>query len=51
MGEKQALSYWHEHEEEFDVILLNSGGQVIITEGLDGAFTSEAFPVTVEKRK
>ena len=49
MGKDRALSYWKEHADEFDVILIEDNGDMTITEGLQDCFSSEK-ELSVEKK-
>lgn len=49
MGKEKALKYWKEHSDFFDTILVEEDGTITITEGLEGAFSSD-FEFTVVKR-
>lgn len=49
MGKDRALSYWKEHADEFDVILIEDNGDMTITEGLQDCFSSEKS-FSVEKK-
>lgn len=40
MGKDRALSYWKEHADEFEVILIEDNGDMTITEGLQDCFSS-----------
>jgi thiamine biosynthesis lipoprotein len=50
MGKEKALSYWREHGDEFDAILVEEDGTITITEGIEDTFSSE-LAFTVAKRK
>ena len=39
MGKEKAISYWRDHADEFDTILMEEDGTVTITEGLADSFT------------
>ena len=41
MGTDGAISFWRSHSEEFDAIFVTEDGQIRITSGLDGIFTSD----------
>ena len=41
MAKERAISYWKEHADEFDVILIEDNGDMTITEGLQNCFSSE----------
>lgn len=41
MGLDEAVSYWKTYGEEFDMILITDGGDIYITEGLDGDFRTD----------
>lgn len=49
MGKDAALSYWREHSEDFDVILMEENGDITITEGLESVFSSE-WEYSIEKK-
>lgn len=46
MGKEGALSYWRQHKEAFDTILVEKDGSITITEGIQDCFTSD-FSFTV----
>ena len=41
MGKEQALKYWRENAEDFDVILVEEDGSITITEGIEDSFSSD----------
>lgn len=41
MGLDEAISYWKTYGEAFDMILITDGGDIYITEGLDGDFRTD----------
>lgn len=50
MGKEKAVSYWREHAEEFEALLVGEDGTVYITEGLEKIFSSETeYTVVAEK--
>lgn len=49
MGKERALSYWKEHANEFDVILIEENKDMTITEGLQDCFSSQKS-FSVEKK-
>ena len=40
MGQEKAIAYWKAHSDEFDLILINTGGQVLYTPNLEGNLES-----------
>lgn len=40
MGKEKALDYWHEHKNEFDIVLVDDNGDITITGGLEKIFKS-----------
>lgn len=47
MGEKKAIDYWKANKEKFDVILVKEDGSLIITKGIEDAFSSETKNVKI----
>ena len=41
MGEEKAISYWRQHKQEFDMILLTSDNRLLVTAGIADSFSSE----------
>lgn len=41
MGKEKAVLFWREHAEEFDAVFLTKEGELLITEGLQGQFSSD----------
>lgn len=41
MGKEKAVSYWRQHKEAFDVILVEKDGSIYVTEGLEKQFSSD----------
>ena len=41
MGKEKAIEYWKEKRDEFDMILLEENGTVVISEGIADQFTSD----------
>ena len=41
MGKDKALAFWQERKDEFDVVFVEAGGEITVTGGLSGAFSSE----------
>ena len=41
MGEERAVSFWREHG-DFDMILITSGGELLLTPGLEDRFTPDS---------
>lgn len=41
MGEDRAVSFWREHSELFDFIIMDDEGSIKVTEGIEDAFESE----------
>lgn len=48
MGREQAISYWQERKELFDMILFTEEGTLYITEGIAESVTSE-YPIEIVK--
>ncbi len=46
LGLEKATEYWREYGEDFDMILMTSGGEVYVTEPLSGSLVTD-YPVTV----
>ena len=40
-GEEQAEAYWRSHAEKFDMILAKEDGTLLVTEGIEDAFSTE----------
>ena len=41
MGEEQALDFWRDRTQEFDLILVTGDGRVVVTSGIADSFTPE----------
>ncbi len=41
MGKDDAVSYWHEHSDQFDFILVDSEGKIYVSKGIENNFSSE----------
>lgn len=41
MGKDDAISYWHEHSDQFDFILVDSEGKIYVSKGIESNFSSE----------
>ncbi len=41
MGKDDAISYWHEHSDQFDFILVDSEGKIYVSKGIENNFSSE----------
>lgn len=41
MGREKAVDYWRRHEGEFEMILITNEGNIYVTEGIRGNFSSE----------
>ncbi len=41
LGREKALKYWENHRKECDMILVTDDGEVIVTSGISGAFSSD----------
>lgn len=41
MGKEDAIAYWKQHKEEFDIVLVEENGEIYVTEGLEDQFSSE----------
>lgn len=50
MGAEKAEAYWRDHTEEFDMILLTDGKELLVTEGLEDSFETD-LPVTMIRQK
>lgn len=42
MGKEKATDFWKEHRKEFDMILVEESGRLLITEGLETSFASKS---------
>ena len=42
MGLEKASALWREHAGEFDAVLVTDGGEIYVTEGLEGALHADA---------
>ena len=51
MGTQEAISFWRTHTEEFDAVLLTEEGELLVTEGLQGVFSSERVYHIMEKQE
>ena len=40
-GKEDAITYWKQHKEEFDTVLMEDNGAIYVTEGLEDKFSSE----------
>ncbi|MCM1567899.1 MAG: FAD:protein FMN transferase [Roseburia sp.] len=50
LGREKAISFWREHAEEFDGVFVTDESRIMITEGLQGRFSSD-FPYEVLMRR
>lgn len=41
MGKEKAVSYWQQHKNDFDAILVEKDGSIYVTEGLEKQFSSD----------
>lgn len=41
MGKDKAIEYWSKHSDEFDAILLTADKELLVTDGIAGAFSSD----------
>lgn len=41
MGKEKAISYWQQHKDTFDTVLVEEDGTIYVTEGLEKRFSSE----------
>ena len=41
LGEEQALDFWRDRTQEFDLILVTGDGRVVVTSGIADSFTPE----------
>ena len=48
MGKEKAIDYWKNHKDTFDMVLVEEIGQITVTEGLAGCFTSNHHWETVQ---
>ncbi|MGN1141844.1 MAG: FAD:protein FMN transferase [Oliverpabstia sp.] len=51
MGKEQAQKFWSEHNEEFDVIMLDDDGVLYVTEGISDHFSSNLDVIVLEKQE
>ena len=49
MGLADAVSYWKEYGEEFEMVLITTGGEIYATEGVCGRLSSEREIVEVDR--
>ncbi|MBR5949689.1 MAG: FAD:protein FMN transferase [Clostridia bacterium] len=49
MGLEDAISYWRNSSESFDMILMSEDGKVFVTSGIAGSFTSELEVYSVNR--
>lgn len=49
MGREKAVLFWREHAEEFDAVFLTEEGELLVTEGLQGQFSSDLSYETITK--
>ncbi len=49
MGKEKASDYWREHSDEFDAVLVEDDGTVLVTEGLKDCFTSDSNWEVIKK--
>lgn len=47
MGKEKACSFWQQHKEKFDFILLDQNENLWISEGIEGTFSSDQYKVNV----
>lgn len=41
MGKEKAIQFWREHQNEFDMVLVENDGSISVTDGLEDRFSSE----------
>lgn len=41
MGKEKAISYWQQHKDSFDAVLVEEDGSIYVTEGLEKTFSSD----------
>lgn len=41
MGKEKAIKYWRENKDNFDFIMVDENGKLVITEGLENSFSTE----------
>ena len=48
MGKEKAIEYWQKHKDDFDFVLCEEDGTLVLTEGLKDAFTPQNENATIE---
>ncbi len=51
LGLDQAVQYWQQYGDDFDMVLMTEGNRVYVTEGIADRFTSDYETVAVEKQQ
>ena len=51
MGPEKAAAFWQAHADEFDAILITDEGDIRVTEGIAGDFTSDTGFTVIEKEE
>ncbi len=49
MGKEEAITYWRQHADEFDAVLIEEDGTISVTEGIADAFSSDAAFETIAR--
>ena len=49
MGKEDAITYWKEHKQEFEAVLVEESGEIWITEGLEDKFSTEESYQIIEE--
>ena len=50
MGEEKASQFWQEHSDEFDFVLMKDDGSLVISEGIEGCFTTNLETKVVREK-
>lgn len=50
MGEEKASSFWQEHSDAFDFVLMKDDGSLVISEGIEDSFTTNLETKVVREK-
>lgn len=50
MGKEDAVSYWRDYGEDFEMVLITDKGELFVTEGMSGDIWAEVQPINVNRK-